>query len=120
LSEIRFLLDENLPPTYRLALLRREPSMVVWHVGLPGAPRKGTPDEEILVWCEENQFVLVTNNRRSMPNHLQTHLQDGRHIPGILTITPQMSLAEVIEDLLLVWSFATASEFSDLIIYLPI
>lgn len=48
MSDIRFLLDENLSPRYRTALLRREPQLIVWYVGLPGAPAKGTPDPMLL------------------------------------------------------------------------
>ena len=120
MSQIRFLLDENLNPQYRTTLLQREPDMVVWYVGLPGAPAKGTLDPDILDWCEVNRFILVTNNRRSMPQHLADHLENGRHIPGILTITPQMNMGMVIEDLLLIWSAAFEDEFQDQIVYLPI
>jgi hypothetical protein len=59
----QFLLDQHLTPEYRTQLLRREPGLVIRRVGEPGAPAAGTLDPEILTWCEENEFVLVTNNR---------------------------------------------------------
>ena len=71
---IRYLLDENVDPIFRTELLRREPEMVVWRIGDPNTPPRGTLDPEILWWCEENSFILVTNNRKSMPQHLQVHL----------------------------------------------
>ena len=120
MNHIRFLLDENLTPRYRTALLQREPQLVVWYVGLPSAPAKGTKDPEILTWCELNNFILVTNNRRSMPVHLQEHLADGRHIPGILVIGEQMSIGAVVEELLLIAAVMLADEFQDQIVYLPI
>jgi len=70
---IKYLLDENLPPLYRVQLLRLEANLTVWMVG-PGVPPKSTLDPEILIWCELNKFILVTNNRSSMPIHLQAHL----------------------------------------------
>jgi hypothetical protein len=76
---LRSLIDENLPPVYQTQLLRRKPELTVWMVGDPGTPPKGTLDPEILLWCEQNQFVLVTNNRRSMPVHLIDHLNQNRH-----------------------------------------
>jgi hypothetical protein len=48
MSEIRYLLDENLDPLFRTELLRREPALVVWKVGSPGAPSLAAPDQEIL------------------------------------------------------------------------
>ena len=120
MSDVRFLLDENLTPRYRKALLRREPQLVVWHVGLPGAPMKGTLDPVILQWCEANNFILVTNNRKSMPVHLREHLANNQHVPGILVINEQMTMGEIVEELLLIWGALFADELRDQIIYLPI
>ena len=81
--EIRYLLDENVDAVFRTALLQQESTMVVWKIGDPGVPQKGTKDPDILDWCEENTFVLVTNNRKSMPEHLTDHIAKRQHIPGI-------------------------------------
>ena len=69
---IQYLLDENLPPLYREQLLRLQADLTVWMVGDPGVPPKSTLDPEILIWCEQNQFILVTNNRTSIrvPSYL--------------------------------------------------
>lgn len=64
---LQYLLDENVHPLYQIQLRRRAPELMVWAVGDPSAPPKGTLDPEILCWCEEHKFVLVTNNRKSMP-----------------------------------------------------
>lgn len=120
MSEIRYLLDENVDLVFRIALLQQEPSMIVWKIGDPGVPPKGTKDPKILDWCEENTFILVTNNRKSMPDHLTEHIAQGRHVPGILELNANMSIGETIEELVLVWGASELSEYQDLIIYLPI
>ena len=120
MNDIRYLLDENVDPLFRTELLRREPSLVVWRVGDPGAPPGETLDPAILEWCEENEFVLVTNNRTSMARHLQDHLERGRHCPGILELNPSMGIGETIEELLLIWSASNANEYWDALIYLPL
>jgi hypothetical protein len=119
-NDIRYLLDENVDPLFRAALLRREPDLLVWRVGDPGAPPGETSDPAILEWCEGNQFILVTNNRKSMTQHLQDHLDKGRHCPGILELNPNMSVGETIEELLLIWNVSDAGEYWDLLIYLPL
>lgn len=120
MSDIQYLLDENVVPLFRTELLKREPALVVWIVGDPGAPQRGTLDPDILRWCEEHAFVLVTNNRKSMPLHLHDHLSDGRHVPGILELNPHMGIGETLEELLLIWEAAESQEFQDGIVYLPL
>jgi hypothetical protein len=99
---MRYLLDEHIPPVYRTQLLRIEPGLTVWMIGFPGAPPLATPDPQILEWCEEHGFVLVTNNRKSMPGHLAEHLSQGRHIPGILFIDLDAGIGKMIAELALI------------------
>jgi hypothetical protein len=120
MSDIRFLLDENMDVLYHTQLLKREPTIVVWRVGTPGAPPKGTPDAGILLWCEENSFILVTNNRRSMPVHLRDHLAQGLHVPGVLVMNAGMSIGETIDELLLIWGASQEKEYRDRIWYMPL
>ena len=89
-------------------------------MGDPGAPERGTPDPDILVWCEAHNFILVTNNRASMPIHPRAHLDAGRHLPGIFILNPAMSLGETITELALVWGASRPGEFADQIKFLPI
>src|SRR2546421_1792103 len=99
---MRLITDEHVPPLYREQLLRLNPELVIWHVGSVRTPPFGSPDPAILVWCEDHDFVLVTNNRKTMPRHLREHLEAGRHIPGILTIDLEAPIGIVIEELLTV------------------
>jgi hypothetical protein len=57
---ILYLMDENVDPIYRTQILHWEPELVVWAVGDEGTPSKSTLDPDILIWCEEHGFVLVT------------------------------------------------------------
>jgi len=117
---IRFLLDENLDPLYKTQLQLKKPDIVVYFVGEPGAPPKGTLDPEILCWCEENDFVLFTNNRKSIPVHIVEHLAQGRHIPGIITYHPEMSIGKTLEELILIAEAGIPGDFADRIEYLPL
>lgn len=120
MSVIRYLLDENVDPIYRSELLRREPAMIIWLVGTPGAPPRGTPDPEILRWCETHSFILVTNNRKSMPVHLGDFLAEGGHIPGILELNPNMGIGDTIDELWLIWGVSDSTMYQDQIVYLPL
>jgi hypothetical protein len=113
-------MDENLPPMYQAQLLRRKSDLTVWAIGEPGAPPKGTLDPDILIWCEQHQFILVTNNRSSMPSHLKDHLKGGRHVPGIFALKPKASFGAILDDLTLIAEVDAPSEFCDRIVYIPL
>lgn len=117
---IKYLMDENLDPIYQTQLRRKEPELVVWAIGDPNTPSKGTLDPEVLLWCEEYGFVLVTNNRSSMPVHLEEHLAQGHHIPGIFQLSPNMGIGETLEELVLAALASLEDEHSDRISYLPL
>ena len=116
----RFLIDENISPQYRTQLLYHEPSLTVLAVGDEGAPPKSTPDPEILVWCEQNQFNLITNNRESMPQHLSDHIAAGHHVLGIFTINLEVPMGKIIDELLLIAGASDEDEYIDQIKYLPL
>ena len=115
-----YLLDENVDLSYCAQLLLHDPDLIVWAVGDPGAPKKGTSDPDILSWCEEYGFILVTNNRKSMPRHLTDHLAQGRHMPGIFILNPDMSMGDTIDELILISGASFSDEYSDRISYLPL
>lgn len=94
--------------------------MIVWRVGDVTAPPLHLPDPDILVWCEENEHILVTNNRASMPVHLANHLNAGRHMPGILVIKRNMPWGVLIDELEFIWQHISPDELIDQIKYLPL
>lgn len=117
---LNYLIDENVKPAYPNQIRQREPDIILKVVGEPEAPPKSTLDPEILCWCEENNFVLVTNNRTSMPVHLAEHLAQNRHIPGIFILSPNLSIGENLEELILAALACEENEYQDRIVYLPL
>lgn len=116
---LRYLLDENLRPAYKVQIVRRERAIVVRAVGEVDAPPRGTLDPEILKWCEAHGCVLVTNNRKSMPGHLAEHIQAGGHVPGIFVLNPDMAMGDAIEILILFALASIEGEHQDRIVFLP-
>lgn len=98
---------------------RQAPDLMVWAVGTPGAPPRGTLDPDLLIWCEPDGFTLITNDRASMPVHLPAHMGEGGHSAGIFILNPKMSLAETVAELILIASASDPSEYVDRITYLP-
>ncbi|WP_256874930.1 DUF5615 family PIN-like protein [Nostoc sp. C052] len=67
---LQYLIDENINPVYPNQIRLTEPDIAIKVVGESGTPAKSILDPEILCRCEDNNFILVTNNRTSMPGHL--------------------------------------------------
>ena len=117
---IPLLLDENVDRCLQKALARRSPDLVERAIGALGAPPLQSSDPEILTWCDQNGFMLVTNNRASMPVHLKDRLAAGGHVPGILVLNPKMALQHAVDELLLVASAAKTEDYVDMLLYLPV
>lgn len=118
---ICYLMDENVNPIYKEQLLKNFPELTVWAIGDAGTPPQGTLDPEILIWCEDHRFILVTNNRTSMPVHLNDYLMEKeRFLPGIFILNPKMSVGETIEELAIIALVAEEGEYKNCISYLPL
>ncbi len=120
MSRFRYLLDEDTPHAIRDQLLRLKPEMEILAVGDEMAPSLGTPDPEILQWVEREGYVLVSRNRRSLPQHLREHLEAGGHVPGIFLLRRRYTLGQIIEDLMLIWETGNPEEYRDRVEYLPL
>ena len=57
--------------------------------------------------------MLVTDNRRTMPEHLSAHLSSGRLVPRILLLAESAGLAETVERLHLTASASHPDEHQD-------
>ena len=116
----RFLLDEDMDPEVREQLHKKESEMEIVAIGDPGVPPKATPDAVILEWIERNNYILVTNNRRTMPGHFRDHLRTGNHVPGILIFGKKHPIKAIMAELKLIWGASEAQEYLDKIEYLPL
>lgn len=116
----RFLLDEHINRTIQRQLRRQVHGLEVLAIGDPGAPPAGTSDPDILNWIEENDYILVTENRSTVPMHLSNHFSSGRHIPGIFWVRPIVTVGRIIEELYLIWLASTAEEYRDRTLFIPL
>ena len=114
-----YLLDEHLPRGMIDQLQRRAPTVTVRMVGDTDAPPKGTPDPELLLWCEREGVTLVTNNRASMPEHLRAHVEAGGRVLGLFTLRRGHTVWDMLDDLVVIALAGSDTDFVDRIIYLP-
>jgi hypothetical protein len=117
--KVRFLLDENVSPRLKTALLRLEPAVDVLRVGDPGAPSRGTTDPDILRYLEVSGRMLLTSNRKSVPAHIEAHWAGGGHLWGVLWVRPGTPIGRLAQELHLVWEASEAEEWVDRLDWVP-
>ncbi len=61
----------------------------------------GMSDPELLLWAEQQGFVLISNDARTMPGHFAAHLGAGHHSQGVFLIALPVSISEIVEALYL-------------------
>lgn len=116
---IRFLIDENLPPRLTTALRRLDPTINVLRVGDEEAPTLGTLDPDILRYLQTTRRLLITENRVRMPGHVRNHFAEGGHHWGVLRVRPRTTVWRLAEELHLLWEASEAEERRDMILWIP-
>jgi len=114
---IKFIADADLNYSIVAALKRREPGVDFTAAGAAGL--EGLPDSEVLGVAATRGRVLVTHDRRTMPQHFGEFIQ-GRASPGVLVISQYLPPARAAEELLLIWSTTEAEEWENRICSLPL
>lgn len=122
---LKFLLDEDTHGGLADAFRRRTrlgelPAVDVVRVAQPNGPPKGIQDPELLIWAEEQERIIVSNDRSTLAAHFLDHLNAGRHSPGLLFVKRGTSFAQVIEALVLIAEVGTADDFRDQWHYIPL
>lgn len=111
--KIRFLIDENLSKQIKIATLRLNSNIDILCVGDPDAPTFGTLDPDILRYLEGARRLLITDNRKSMPGHLESHWAEGGKSWGIFWVRPQTPIGQLALEIILIWETTEAEEWID-------
>ncbi len=76
-------------------------------------------DSDILCYLEVSQRFLITDNRKSMPGHLESHWAEGGRIWGLFWIRPRTPMGQLAQQLMLVWETTEAEEWIDKLDWIP-
>ena len=108
---LAFLLDENMPGAVGDAILRHNRAsdlpLDVVRIGEPDVLPYNSSDLKILAWAEQENRILVTEDKNTMPQHLREHLEAGHHSPDVFIVRKGCRVREIVEYLALA---ANASE----------
>ncbi|MGR3300907.1 MAG: DUF5615 family PIN-like protein [Candidatus Scalindua sp.] len=115
--KVCFQADADLNQIIVKATLRREPTIDFQTAQI--ARLSGLEDEDVLAIAAKEDRLLVTHDRKTIPHHF-TKFIISQTSPGVLIIPQKLPVANVIEDLILIWATSEAEEWINRIYYLPL
>ncbi|MDP2602720.1 MAG: DUF5615 family PIN-like protein [Deltaproteobacteria bacterium] len=115
--KLRFQADADFNQIIVLATLRREPA-INFQTALT-ADLAHRQDSEVLGLAAREGRLLVTHDRKPMPRHLAEFVATQTS-PGLLVVPQYLSVASVVEDLILIWSASEAEEWLNRVSFLPL
>jgi predicted nuclease of predicted toxin-antitoxin system len=114
---VKILFDENTDNDLIRELQRRQPELDgvrVQDVGL-----RTQDDPSILEWAAQENRVLISNDRRTMPGFAYAPVEAGLPMPGVILLRADASLKQIIEEILILVGASAEGELDNLVIYLP-
>ena len=83
---------------------------------------RGLPDPEVLALvlvAAAQDRILVTHDFRTIPRHFGDFLIAREFSPGVLLVSQERPIANVIEELVLIWAASDADEWRNRIVKIP-
>jgi hypothetical protein len=115
--KIRFQADADLNEDIVLGFTRLEPEadfQTATEAGL-----RGLPDPEVLTRVAQDNRILVTHDRRTMPTHYAAFILNNQSA-GVFIVGQNVSVRAAIDELSLIWNCSEAEEWINLLVDIPL
>lgn len=113
---LRLLGDENFNGEIIRGLVRAQPDLSlvrVQDVGLLGAD-----DPRILAWAAENNRILLTHDRATIPAFAYVRVRAGEPMPGVFVVDDRAAVGPTIDDIPLFALCSEEGEWEGQVLYL--
>lgn len=77
-------------------------------------------DPGVLAWAADNNRILLTHDRATMPDFAYERVLAGKTMPGLFVVNDSTPTRNTIDELLLMDECSTQEEWFGLVIYLPL
>jgi hypothetical protein len=114
---LRFITDQNFDGRIIRGLRARVPD-----IDLVTAHRAGISDLEdpdLLRWTAEHGRILITHDKRTIPDELEKLVASGLELPGVILVAKKASLGRLIDDLVIAVCCGEPQDFRNNIYRLP-
>lgn len=115
---LRLLADENFNGDIVRGMLLRRANLALVQVQDVGLA--GVDDPGILAWAAENDRIVLTHDRATMPRHAYGRMAAGDSMGGVFAISDRYPVGLAIEELLLIDECTEQAEWRGRVVYLPL
>lgn len=115
---LRFLSDENLKGAIVRGLRHRKPDLDLVRVQDVGLD--GKDDPAILEWAANENRILLTHDRATIPDHAADRIERNQLMSGVFILSGHLAVNNAIEEILMLDECSEASEWASLVINLPL
>ncbi len=115
---LKVLIDQDFDHDILRGLIRRLPKIdfvTALEVGL-----NKVKDPELLLWASENERVLLTHDRKTMPKHFASLLEKGVELSGVCVVPRRLPIGQAIDELEIIIECSSADEWQNIIKILPL
>jgi hypothetical protein len=114
---MRFLADENFNGDILHGLLQANPDLDILRVQDTEMYR--TPDPQLLEWAAQENRILITHDKKTIPGHAFERVAAGLFMPGVIEIKRDEPLSELIAGLLFLMEAGLPEDFENQVRYVP-
>jgi hypothetical protein len=116
---MRFLIDENIENKIILGIRRRIPDIDVVRVQDVDAIFHA-PDPDVLAWAAQENRILLTRDKRTMPDFAYQRVADGLFMPGVFVLLPDLTIGQAIMEIEIVTAASEQPEWENQVEYFPL
>jgi hypothetical protein len=114
---IRYQADADLNQKIVAATIRLNPRVDFRTASV--ADLEGVDDPRVLEIAAGEGRILVTHDKSTMPAHFAEFIRT-KESPGVFVVRRGLKLAEIAEELVMIWEASEASEWVNRIAYVPL
>ncbi len=115
---LRLASDENFHGDIVRGLRRRLPNLDVIRIQDVGL--SGIDDPSLLAWASEQNRILLTHDRATIPLHAAERFRSGMPVTGIFIVDDRASLGRLIDELALAIQCSEQDEWQEMVVYFPL
>ena len=115
---LRFAADENFKTAILRGLFRHRADLDIVRVQDVGLSE--TDDNVILEWAAKENRILLTHDVTTVTDFAYQRVRDGKSMPGVFEIGRHVTVAQAIEDILLIAESSYDGEWEGQVRYLPL
>jgi len=115
---LRYLADENFHGDVVTGLLTRCPTLDLLRVQDVGLLQ--AEDPEILAWSAEQQRIVLTRDRATMPDFAFARIASGELMSGLFVMRVRLSVARAIDELLALDDLSQPEDWDGQVVHIPL